>query len=748
MAGPGRPRKKPIEPDIQDIDPSRKHIIGAAICSGLAGFIYLTQTHQAGLLGESVGSATVQLLGSHGIILLPLALVGIAVGCIVHRHDGLPVRIPIGIGMILVGYLSLLSVLNPTNLWSGVLGSLLGSPLSVLTGVYVGSLISAGLLVGGISLLPRGLDTIAYLGIGFEYIINASLNGVANLFKRSESDDTKEPDEEFEDEEETVESKPALQKSVPTTTSEPKKIESMKEDPVREKSVAEPRLVSLSSLYVRPSLSLLSQGSGKANPGDLTANGNMIVSTLGNFGIVVAIEDVSTGPSITRYALRPADGLKLSRILQLRNELSLALAAHPIRIEAPIPGKSLVGIEIPNKSIAMVGLRSLVEDAHFENSHDPLTVALGRGVSGKAYFANIAKIPHLLIAGTTGSGKSVTAHNLILSLLYRNGPDAVRLMLVDPKRVELTLYNGIPHLLTPVIKDAKKAIIALRWAAKEMDRRYQTLESVGVRDIASYHSTIVGPAYEKAKKRGETESAELPERMPYIVILIDELADIMQAYPRELEAGIVRLAQMSRAVGIHLIISTQRPSVNVITGLIKANIPGRLALRVSSQIDSRTILDAPGAESLLGKGDMLFLGEGMNKPERIQAAYVTEDEIKSIVAKIIMDNRGFPPDYIELSDSVATEGAIVSENFESNGSDEDDSMYEDAKELVIKTKIASTSFIQRKLRVGYSRAARLVDLLEERGVIGPANGAKPRELLIGSSEPTTESYADTSDDSE
>jgi len=328
---------------------------------------------------------------------------------------------------------------------------------------------------------------------------------------------------------------------------------------------------------------------------------------------------------------------------------------------------------------------------------------------------------------------------LILSLIYRNGPDNLKLIMVDPKRVELTLYNGIPHLLTPVIKEAKKAIIALRWAAKEMDRRYGVLEKAGVRDIGSYHQSIAFPAYEEAEKiraknPDEAAELELPERMPYIVIVIDELADIMQAYPRELEAGIVRLAQMSRAVGIHLIISTQRPSVNVITGLIKANIPGRLALRVASQIDSRTILDTPGAESLMGNGDTLFMGEGMNKPERLQGGFVSEDEIKKIVANIISNNRGFPPELIDIGEQVTTEGAIVSEYYgDSAGADteDDDDMYPEAKELVIKTRVASTSFIQRKLRVGYSRAARLIDILEERGVVGPSQGSKPREVLLG-----------------
>jgi DNA segregation ATPase FtsK/SpoIIIE, S-DNA-T family len=740
----GRPRKLPeiVEPNHT----MRNHIIGSAVCFALAGSLYLVQTHQAGVIGDYTHSALLHSIGSHGLVLLPLALIAAGSAALMYRNESLPPQIPAGIGVTLLGYLTLLSVINPSNLWSGTLGNLLGQPLLVFTGSYIGGSIAGGIIMGGIALLPNGLSVIASIGTGFEYVLSQIASGFSSMFSSSESDDEEE-EIEYEEvaEPEVVEKKESRPPEPETAVKRQaeKQPEKTNDNHETESQISDLRSIPLSSSYINPPLSLLSSGSGKANPGDIIANGNLIVQTLGNFGIVVTVEDTSTGPSITRYSLRPADGLKLSRILQLRNELSLALAAHPIRIEAPIPGKSLVGIEIPNKSIAMVGLRSLLEEPGFMAKPEPLTVALGRGVSGKAYFANIAKIPHLLIAGTTGSGKSVTAHNLILSLLYKNGPDAVRLMLVDPKRVELTLYNSIPHLLTPVIKDAKKAIIALRWAAKEMDRRYQVLESVGVRDIASYHSTIVAPAHEKAKKRGDTETDGLPERMPYIVILIDELADIMQTYPRELEAGIVRLAQMSRAVGIHLIISTQRPSVNVITGLIKANIPGRLALRVSSQIDSRTILDAPGAESLLGRGDMLFLGEGMNKPERIQAAFVSEEEIKNIVQRIVSDNRGFPPDMVEMGENITTEGSIVSESFDKAG-DDDDSMYAEAKELVLQTKVASTSFIQRKLRVGYSRAARLMDLLEERGVIGASNGARPREILSND----TENVADYADDAQ
>lgn len=478
----------------------------------------------------------------------------------------------------------------------------------------------------------------------------------------------------------------------------------------------------VSKEYVPPPLNLLEKDKGKPNVGDIKANMNIIQRTLLNFGISVEMDEVTIGPSVTRYALKPAQGVKLSRIVGLQNDLALSLAAHPIRIEAPIPGKSLVGIEIPNKIKSTVGLATLLSDEKFQNSPKPLTIALGRGLSGKSTFGNLAKMPHALIAGTTGSGKSVTIHSVIVSLLYRNGPEDLRLILVDPKRVELTLYNKIPHLLTPVITDPKKTILALKWAAREMDRRYDILESESVRDIESYHANIFG------KKKSAKSAEEEAERMPYIVIVIDELADIMQAYPRELESAIVRLAQMSRAVGIHLILSTQRPSVNVITGLIKANVPTRVALQVSSQIDSRTILDQGGAEKLLGAGDMLYASGEMSQPERLQSAFISEDEVKKVVQYLKKAYEDELPNTIELSGSIDKGGNLFGMDMENDG---DDDLYEDARTIVIETGKASTSYLQRKLGIGYARAAKLIDMLEERGVVGAGNGAKPREVLGG-----------------
>jgi DNA segregation ATPase FtsK/SpoIIIE, S-DNA-T family len=583
--------------------------------------------------------------------------------------------------------------------FGGYLGSIAAWPFVKLFGMYAGILLLGTLLIISLIILCDERPNL----VGFWQKVWSFLKRDVRLPKK-EVDYTQQVEEE---EEEEIPQKEEVQQIA---------YEEGDASLDTEEEILSPKK-KFKTAYVPPPLSLLEKDKGKPNVGDLKGNMNIIQRTLMNFGISVEMDEVTIGPTVTRYALKPAQGVKLSRIVGLQNDLSLALAAHPIRIEAPIPGKSLVGIEIPNKVKSTVGLATLLSDNQFQNSPKPLTVALGRGLSGKAVFGNLAKMPHALIAGTTGSGKSVTIHSVVTSLLYRNGPEDLRLILVDPKRVELTLYNKIPHLLTPVITDPKKTILALKWAAKEMDRRYDVLQAESVRDIESYHSTV----YNKSKKDGEVE------RMPYIVILIDELADIMQAYPRELESAIVRLAQMSRAVGIHLILSTQRPSVNVITGLIKANVPTRIALQVSSQIDSRTILDAGGAEKLLGAGDMLYASGEMSQPERLQSAFISEDEVKKVVEYLKNAYMDELPDTIELSGSIEKGNSLFNDSV--GGDSDDDDLYEDARMTVIESGKASTSYLQRKLGVGYARAARLIDMLEERGVVGPGNGAKPRDVM-------------------
>jgi len=472
------------------------------------------------------------------------------------------------------------------------------------------------------------------------------------------------------------------------------------------------------SNYKFPTLDLLETESIRPRVGDIRANANIIKRTLENFGIDVEMGEVNVGPTVTQYTLKPAEGVKLSSLTALQNDLALALAAHPLRMEAPIPGRSLVGIEVPNKSISLVRLGSLLKECDFQKTASSLSFALGRNVKGEALLANLSKMPHLLIAGSTGSGKSVCIHSILLSFLFKNSPETLRLILVDPKRVELSHYNEIPHLLTPVITDYKKVLPALRWATNEMERRYNLLSEYKSRDIEGYNLKVL------AKK-------EMP--LPYVVIIIDELADLMARYGRDLEGLIIRIAQMARATGIHLIVSTQRPSVEVITGLIKANITARIAFQVASQVDSRTILDMGGAEKLLGSGDMLFLAPDSSKPRRIQSAYVSEEEVNNLVEFIVKqsgvekEENGLSEDLQEFIEGNPPSGGI---DFEGVNGDEEDELYSDAYDVVVKAKKASASLLQRKLRIGYARAARLLDILEEKGIVGPVNGAKPREVFI------------------
>ncbi len=469
--------------------------------------------------------------------------------------------------------------------------------------------------------------------------------------------------------------------------------------------------------FQSPPLDLFEGDSGKPSSGDIKANANIIKRTLQNFGIEVEMAEVTIGPSVTQYTLKPAEGMKLSRIIGLQNDLSLALAAHPLRIEAPIPGKSLVGIEVPNSTSSLVGLHNLFAQEDFKKSEKPLLLALGRNVAGHPVYADLAQMPHLLIAGATGSGKSVAIHALISSLLFRNSPEMLRLLLIDPKRVELTSYNDLPHLLTPVITEAKKAISALKWLTKEMERRYDILLGAQCRDIGSYHRLIVEMSLEEQEEK---------EQMPYIVVVIDELADLMATYPREFESSIVRLAQMSRAVGIHLSLSTQRPSVEVLTGLIKANITSRMAFQVATQVDSRTILDMAGADKLLGNGDMLYLAGDTAKPRRVQGAFVSDKEIRRLVKYLKDEYENLEAGNLEIMPEENENGIFSDDSSE----DVDDELYEQAREVVIQAGKASSSYLQRRLKVGYARAARLIDMLEEKGVVGHGEGAKPREVFI------------------
>jgi S-DNA-T family DNA segregation ATPase FtsK/SpoIIIE len=452
-------------------------------------------------------------------------------------------------------------------------------------------------------------------------------------------------------------------------------------------------------------IDLLEGTSAKPTSGDINLNKEKIKKTLQNFGIEVEMGETNVGPTVTQYTLKPAEGVRISQIDTLQNDIALALAAHPIRIEAPIPGKSLVGIEVPNQKVAVVKLKEIIQSDAFKKRESDLNISLGKDVSGFPWVADMGSMPHLLVAGATGSGKSVCINSIIISLLYQNSPDNLKLILVDPKQVELTIYNGIPHLLTPVITKADKTINALKWTVAEMERRFELLSQTGQRNIKGFNAGV-------------------KEGLPYIVVVIDELADLMSVNAAEVEGSIIRLAQMARAVGIHLVVATQRPSVDVITGLIKANITSRIAFTVASGTDSRTILDFAGAEKLLGSGDMLYVSAQLSKPKRLQGAFVTEREIRNIVD--FLKEKG-DPEYNE--EITVRQSAHVGEKGESL-SEDDDILVDDAQEIILESQKASASFLQRRMRIGYARAARILDILEERGIIGPADGAKPRDVYV------------------
>lgn len=466
-----------------------------------------------------------------------------------------------------------------------------------------------------------------------------------------------------------------------------------------------------------PGLDLLHMGGEEIGADDLVLkeNADVIRAKLREFGIEVTMHDVHVGPTVIQYTLKPSEGVKLSKITGLKNDLALALASRAVRIEAPIPGKALVGIEVPNETRSLVYLKDILESAEWrKNAEAKLKVCFGRDVSGKAIVEELDKMPHVLIAGQTGSGKSVGVNAFLISLLYQNSPAELKFIMVDPKRVELVPYNGIPHLLTPVITDPEKAAISLRWTVAEMNRRYQVLSDTRHRNIKDYN-----------------ENEKMTEKMPYIVVVIDELADLMMAAGKEVEASICRVAQMGRAVGLHLIVATQRPSTDVITGLIKANIPARVAFTVASMIDSRVILDTPGAEDLLGRGDMLYLAGDMSKPIRVQGVFITTKEVEQVTNRVKLT---VEPDYMTeiTSKDVARMklNGIPRKSVAISADDVDDDMFQDAVTMVLETGKASASLLQRRLKLGYARAARLLDIMEAKGIVGPADGAKPREIMV------------------
>ena len=678
------------------LPPETKKWIWGILMIVLGLIITLSFFNLAGMAGGLFRKALLFLVGNT-FFSFPLLflLSGIVILRTKSKHFWFPLILS---ALILIfGISGILSSLNKDQKTGGELGYLISTPLLKLFGFIATIVIFSSLFVVGFLIIVQLLRSPKPKEAGAPEKEEKKPSAVSNFVKR-------------------IFVAPAfkVKKVEPISSSiSPKEI--FKE----EVSGAEKALEKLKLIgYESPPLDLLEGDKGQASGGDVQINSTIIKKTLENFGIPVQMADVSIGPTVTQYTLKPAEGVKLSKITALSNDLALALATHPIRIEAPIPGKALVGIELPNKIRTKVRLKNLLSLPEFQGQPSNLSIVLGRDVAGNSVFADLGRMPHLLVAGATGTGKTIYLNSLILSLLYRNSPEILRLILIDPKRVEFPVYQELPHLLTPVIYDAQKTVLVLKWLTSEMERRFGVLAEAKTRDIVLYNDL--------ASKRGD-------HLMPYIVFIIDELADLIAARGKEIEAGIVRLAQMARAVGIHLVVATQRPSVEVITGLIKANITSRVAFQVASQVDSRTILDVAGAEKLLGLGDLLYFSSETIKPRRIQGAYVSEKEVKGVMD--FFKKKGLPPIFkneIEESLKMELEKVETGEITERGESffEGEDPLYEEAKKLVIRSRKASASLLQRYLRVGYARAARLIDVLEERGVVGPGEGAKPREIYF------------------
>lgn len=689
-----RPRGGKSEGIFEELrlHPETKKGIWGVLFIGVAIVLFLANFAQAGPAGDFIYSIFSKLLGEWGYFLLPIIFLLMGGVFLVSERNKIYGVTFFGAVLFVLSGLGLIDVVFDSQK-AGIVGGAAGSIKNLF-----------GQIASIIILL-------ALITVSFLITLNLPLK-----IRRKEKGD--EDDEEIEEEVEIEQIEEVEEQKAEQQEEERKMPESIKEK-FAEAILPKQKTGAIikSKDYVFPPLDLLKSSIEKPTSGDLRANANIIKRTLESFGIPVEMGEINIGPKVTRYTLKPAEGVKLSKIVALSQDLALALAAHPIRIEAPIPGKSLVGIEVPNKAAAVVRLGSLMNYPEF-TSTGLMSFCLGRDVTGEPMFPDIKKMPHMLVAGATGSGKSVAIHSMIISLLYKNSPKTLKMIMIDPKRVELSIYEHIPHLVAPVVTQAKKSLGVFKWAISEMDRRYEIFLKAGSRDITSYNK-------------------KYPDNiLPYIVIVVDELADLMSTYGREVEGYIVRLAQMARATGLHLILSTQRPSVEVITGLIKANITSRIALQVASQVDSRTILDTAGAEKLLGGGDMLFVSSELSKPRRIQGAYITEDEINKVADFIRKNNNDFIEDEEPAFESAAinpeennSSGLDIFSNF-AGENDDDDELLEEAVETVKQAGKASASLLQRRLKVGYARAARLLDIMEAKGIIGPGEGAKPREVYV------------------
>ena len=686
-------KKKQQKKDAKVLTRSASREITAILLIMISVFLVLAMLNFAGALGQWTLLATKFIIGQ-AVYVLPLALL-ISAYLLFRTNEeenrGYKLNHLIGTILFFVFLSALIqAIMNPANpeiaqigQYGGIVGYALYSVMSPVLNRPVSIFILSMLLLVSIVIAA-----------------NASLREIfRRLLGKNKGEGDEQEKEEIQDNKFQINTKLPIKGTIG------------KDEEEKEEKKNEPIVYSDDKDWKYPSIDILQATSTQPDPGDAKANAKLIANTFADFGYEVKMEGVDVGPTVAQYSLKPPTGVNLSKIASLDRNLALALEATQIRIEAPIPGKSLVGIEVPNKKGAMVRIKDIFQDKEYESQKSKLAFVLGRDVAGDIVTYDLAKAPHLLVAGATGTGKSVMINALLMSLLYRNSPSELKLIMVDPKRVELSLYNDIPHLLTPVITESDKTVSALKWAVAEMERRLKLLTEYNKRDI------------------GEYNQVKDVDRMPYIVIIIDELFDLMMQAGKDVESLIQRISQMARAVGIHLVLATQRPSVNVITGTIKANVPARIALTTASQVDSRTIIDMGGAEKLLGKGDMLFASPEFIKPKRIQGVFMSNEEV-SAVTKFLREQR--QPEYNEevLSQAVNMKGGSAGGGFDAM----EDDLWQQAAEVVIAAGKGSSSLLQRRLGVGYARAAKLIDILEQKGVVGPANGSKPREILVGSIE--------------
>ena len=707
--------------------------IQSLVYIGFSVMILLSLSGNLGVVGLKIEEFLKPIFG-YGLYVLPLVLIISSSYQLINPKFTINLARQSFLGLLIISFLSLLHLpIETSQMFEYAQSGKFGGYIGFITNFFFKEVIQIGNFGAGVIFTVSFLIS---LMLSFNISINAILMSLKDIFiikepSKAKAQKAKKIEVDFGEfdfarkkpEENIKIIKPELPQNKPSSNLPKKPVtplanqESITErlEIIKNQESMESQTLKADFNWEPPNIELLEDAEGKVliKDHELRKSASSISDKLKQFDIKVQMQDVHVGPTVIQYTLKPDAGVKLSKIVNLKNDLALALAAKSIRIEAPIPGKSLVGIEVPAEKRITVKLKEVMISPEYQKvkNESKLVLPLGRDVSGKPMITQLEDMPHMLIAGATNSGKSVGINTFLVSLLYQNSPADLKMILVDPKQVELSDYNGIPHLLTPVITDPNKAANALKWAVAEMNRRYSTLKAAGCRNIREYN--------------GQSE-----KKMPFILILIDELADLMMANGKEIEGSICRLAQMARAVGMHLIIATQRPSVDVITGLIKSNIPSRISFAVSSSIDSRTILDSTGAEDLLGKGDMLYLAKDYSKPLRIQGIYISPLEIKKVVNQLKMK---MAPDYLDGIVEKASSSDGPGQSGE-NDPNQEDELYSDALEVVIKNQKASASLLQRRLKVGYARAARLLDLLEENGVVGPVNGAKPREIFLNQSE--------------